>query len=77
MEKRDKTQLSNRIVVFLRQNRRKSDSPFDPNDRHDDRRVEELIKRVSSEERYRLMNWAGDDASNDLENERPDVGRGG
>ncbi len=58
MAKRDKQQLRSRIAKFLRQYARKSGSRyarFDPNDRHYDREIEKLVKRLNPEELDRLL----------------------
>lgn len=71
MAKRDKKQLSNRIALFLRQYARKSYPRFDANDRRYDRKIEEMIRRMSAEELDKLMNAEDDDAADAPGKETP------
>jgi hypothetical protein len=52
---RRKKKLTGDLAAFLRQYRRKSDAPHDPNDRHYDRELEAKIKRMSPEELDELL----------------------
>lgn len=47
--------LESHIAIFLRRYARKAQSGADPNDRHYDRKVEELVKRLAPEDLDRLM----------------------
>lgn len=55
MGQRQKKKLAGDLATFLRQYRRKSDAPHDPNDRHYDRELEAKIKRLKPEELDALL----------------------
>jgi hypothetical protein len=59
MSKRER-KLSGEIAAFMRQYRRKSDAPHDPNDRHYDRELEAKIKRMPPEDLDRFLHGDAD-----------------
>jgi uncharacterized protein (TIGR02996 family) len=48
------------IGIFLRKYARKSQKTYDPNDRHYDRRIEQLVKRMRPEDLDRLIRGEDD-----------------
>ncbi len=65
MGQRRKKKLAGDLAAFLRQYRRKSNAPHDPNDRSYDRKLEAKIKRMRPEELDALMRDQVEDEGQD------------
>jgi len=48
------------VTLFIRQYGRKANKRIDPNDRHYDRQIEKLAKKMPPEELNRLLSGGGD-----------------
>jgi hypothetical protein len=70
-----KKKLAGDLATFVRQYRRKSDAPHDPNDRSYDRELESKIKRMPPEELDALLRDEVEDETTDGPGTEPDPRR--
>lgn len=61
LSKRDKEELARQIGVFVQQYRRKAQKGQEPNDRHYDRGIEQIIRKLKPEDLDLLLNGEDDE----------------